>query len=136
MKAFSKTLFAAAAMAVIAGAAATLGVQQADSYEKMLIKPKSEFCFMCHADKKDVFNKSGHGKFSITCDMCHNAHGTGNKAMLTKPGQEMCYACHADVKDHFAKSEHGAANLSCNMCHDPHGTPDAPPPATKAPAKK
>lgn len=136
MKRISKTVAAAFAFATFAGAAVLLGAGKADSHEKMLLKPKAEFCYMCHADKKAVYMKSGHGKFDVTCDMCHNSHGSGNKSMLLKPGQDMCYACHSDVKDHFNKSEHGAAGITCNMCHDPHGTPDAEPAKQAPPAKK
>lgn len=136
MKRSSRIVLIICAFAVFTGFGVIMGAGKAASFEKMLLKPKSEFCFMCHADKKTVYMKSGHGQFAVTCDMCHDAHGTGNKAMLIKPGQDMCYACHSDVKDHFSKSEHGTASLTCSMCHDPHGTPDAEPAKQSPPPKK
>lgn len=112
---------------IFAGAAVTVSLKPADSYEKMLLKPKDQFCFLCHGDKQKTYNESGHGQFDIPCDMCHNAHGTGIEMMLIQESRDLCYTCHGDMQDHFEKSGHGEADLTCTMCHNPHGTPSEEP---------
>ena len=112
-------------LVVFAAAAFALGVlvhvQSARGYEKMLKKPKARICGMCHADIEKSSNASGHGVQDVTCDMCHNPHGTGNEKMLVKPAAEICFQCH------FAEAGHGKVDVTCQMCHNPHGTPDDAP---------
>lgn len=111
-------------IACLLGVSAVAYIQRAASHEKMLLQPKSEICWMCHGDKKDVFNETGHGAVGLTCDVCHDPHGTGQTGMTLEPVNDLCFTCHGDMEDHFDKSEHGDAELTCVMCHDPHGTPD------------
>lgn len=107
--------------------------KRTEAYEKMLVKPKAKICFVCHGDKEKVFKESGHGKFDVTCQTCHNPHGAGQEKMLTKPSKDVCMMCHSDMKQHYMATGHGKAELACSMCHNPHGTPseDAAKPAPK-----
>lgn len=119
------------ALAVLFAVIAIYSVQQVAAYEKMLKKPKAEFCFLCHGDKQAVYNKSGHGKVSVTCDMCHDPHGVGQEKMLKKAPKDICFMCHSDKKSHYMSTGHGKVDVTCMMCHNPHGTPSAAKPAPK-----
>jgi predicted CXXCH cytochrome family protein len=94
------------------------------SYDKMLKKPKDKICALCHADKDKFFSTSGHGKFNVTCQMCHNPHGQGNKSMLKWKEGDFCYQCHSKMKTDFDSTGHGMVDVACQQCHDPHGTAD------------
>ncbi|MEW5944597.1 MAG: cytochrome c3 family protein [bacterium] len=102
-----------------------LTAQRVLSHEKMLVKPRARICYVCHGDKEKVYAESGHGKFDVTCAMCHNPHGEGNEKMLKKPAKELCLLCHSDLKAHYMSTGHGKVELTCTMCHNPHGTPAA-----------
>lgn len=112
-----------AGLALVFAALILIPAQRLVSHEKMLIKPKAKICYICHGDKEKVFDTSGHGKFSVTCGMCHNPHGAGQEKMLTKPAKDMCLLCHSDMKKHYMSTGHGKVELTCEMCHNPHGTP-------------
>lgn len=114
-------------LAVLMTAGGVVWYQRAASYDKMLIKPKENFCFMCHGNKQKVYMESGHGKFDITCDTCHDTHGSGIEMMLVSESRELCFMCHGDKQNHFESSGHGKADLTCTMCHNPHGTPSEEP---------
>lgn len=109
-------------------------------YEKMLKKPKAEICGMCHAEKTKYFTESGHGKFKVVCQMCHNPHGEGVNAMLKWPEETFCLQCHGKMKEHYTGSGHGKIGVQCQQCHDPHGTKSendtSAAPAAKPAAKK
>ena len=94
------------------------------SYEKMLKGKGSQFCFLCHSDKKEVYLKNGHGKFKVQCQNCHNPHGQGNSYMLKAEEKIFCLTCHTDKKEHFESDGHGKFQVTCQSCHDPHGTKD------------
>lgn len=106
------------------------------SYDKMLKKPKADICEMCHADKAKYFDESGHGKFKVSCQMCHNPHGGGVSAMLKWPEESFCLQCHGKMKEHYSGSGHGKIGVMCQQCHDPHGTKSENEPAVPAPAAK
>jgi predicted CXXCH cytochrome family protein len=130
-----KTTLTVFAMTIVMGLLFPASLQKVIANDKMLIKPKAEFCYLCHGDMKKIFMENGHGAFDLTCDMCHDVHGTGIDKMLIKQPNDLCYSCHADKKEHFESSGHAKADLTCIMCHNPHGTPPETP-AAPDPKKK
>jgi len=64
----------------------------------------------------------------VTCNNCHDAHGTANNADLLKPANVLCLECHgpkspngprgATVEDH-THHQPGSAGNDCVACHMP-----------------
>ena len=64
----------------------------------------------------------------VTCNSCHDVHGTENNADLIKPGQAMCLTCHgpsspngprgASLEEH-SHHKAGSAGDNCLECHMP-----------------
>ncbi len=64
----------------------------------------------------------------VTCNSCHDAHGTENNAGLIKPGAQMCLECHgpnspngphaATLEAHSHHKSQSAGN-DCLACHMP-----------------
>lgn len=133
MRKFTFAMVAVMLVVFFAQSASVLG------YDKMLKKPKAEICAMCHSDKAKYFDESGHGKFKVVCQMCHNPHGEGVNAMLKWPEETFCLQCHGKMKEHYGNSGHGKIGVLCQQCHDPHGTKsenEAAAPAAKPAVKK
>jgi predicted CXXCH cytochrome family protein len=67
-------------------------------------------------------------KHGVTCNSCHDVHGTANNADLIKPGQQMCLECHGPKSPNGprgvsieAHTHHkaGSAGSDCLACHMP-----------------
>jgi len=64
----------------------------------------------------------------VTCNACHDVHGTENNADLIKPGQAMCLTCHgpnspngpraASIEEH-THHKAGSTGDNCLECHMP-----------------
>ncbi|MDY0190099.1 MAG: GSU2203 family decaheme c-type cytochrome [Desulfuromonas sp.] len=92
----------------------------------MLIKPQDELCYSCHQDIKAKMHMPNHhpvkeGK--MTCNDCHNPHGSQTRPMLRTDERknELCLTCHMDQSGPFA-FEHAPVTEDCMICHSPHGT--------------
>jgi predicted CXXCH cytochrome family protein len=64
----------------------------------------------------------------VTCNSCHDVHGTGNNAELIKPGSLMCLECHGPTSPNGprggsieAHTHHraGSTGSDCLACHMP-----------------
>ena len=69
----------------------------------LLKKPSiTETCQTCHQQQRAEFKKKSHmpvpeGK--MTCEDCHNPHGTSNKRLLKADNvNDLCYTCHAEKR--------------------------------------
>jgi DmsE family decaheme c-type cytochrome len=61
----------------------------------------------------------------MSCDDCHNPHGTLTDPLLkTNTVNETCYQCHAEKRGPFL-FEHPPVRESCLNCHTPHGSNQA-----------
>ena len=97
--------------------------------EKHLLAEKEiDLCVSCHVSQKAKMNyMSRHplkeGK--MTCDSCHQPHGTqtGAEGMLRTEERlnDLCLECHARYQGPFV-FEHAPVAESCLECHEPHGT--------------
>jgi DmsE family decaheme c-type cytochrome len=92
----------------------------------LLKKPSiTETCQTCHQQQRAEFKKKSHmpvpeGK--MTCEDCHNPHGTSNKRLLKADSvNELCYACHAEKRGPYLW-EHAPVRENCMNCHVPHGS--------------
>lgn len=85
----------------------------------------SETCFGCHPAQRTEFRKRSHmplpeGKMS--CDSCHNPHGTPTRAMLVASTvNDLCLGCHAEKRGPFIW-EHAPVRENCMNCHEAHGS--------------
>lgn len=92
----------------------------------LLKKPSiTETCQTCHQQQRAEFKKKSHmpvpeGK--MTCEDCHNPHGTSNKRLLKADSvNELCYTCHAEKRGPYLW-EHAPVRENCMNCHVPHGS--------------
>jgi predicted CXXCH cytochrome family protein len=53
----------------------------------------------------------------VTCNSCHDVHGTGNNAELIKPGSLMCLECHGPTSPNGPRG--GSTGSDCLACHMP-----------------
>ncbi len=89
------------------------------------INKSAESCYACHPNIRiDVRKQSRHpireGK--VTCQDCHNPHGTMSDDMLTADSlNDLCYRCHAEKRGPFMW-EHSPVEENCGTCHTPHGS--------------
>jgi len=85
----------------------------------------SETCATCHRDIRQQFNRRSHMPLPeglISCDDCHNPHGTLNHTLLkTDTVNETCYQCHAEKRGPFL-FEHAPVKDGCLNCHTVHGS--------------
>jgi DmsE family decaheme c-type cytochrome len=85
----------------------------------------TEVCATCHQDILAKFNRRSHMPLpegQITCDDCHNPHGTITKPLLkTDTVNETCFTCHAEKRGPFL-FEHAPVRANCLNCHDVHGS--------------
>jgi DmsE family decaheme c-type cytochrome len=96
---------------------------------KELLKEKEiSLCVSCHQNQKAKMHFPSHHPLKegkMTCDSCHNPHGSGNgePGMLKTDERlnDLCFECHARYQGPFV-FEHAPVAESCLECHDPHGT--------------
>jgi DmsE family decaheme c-type cytochrome len=94
------------------------------------LKAKSpQLCYGCHQDVRAEFARQFHHRVNeglLTCNDCHNAHGTFRPAQLrtNASGDEVCYKCHAEKQGPFVY-QHEAKLEGCVSCHTPHGSTNA-----------
>jgi DmsE family decaheme c-type cytochrome len=85
-----------------------------------------DMCLTCHRGRHSTFDRSVHGRASLSCISCHSIHSAAAPKYLPKAAQlALCYKCHSDVKSQFSSpSRHNVAEglIECTDCHDPHGT--------------
>ena len=76
-------------------------------------------CYTCHPDIKKKFEKTIHGKKGISCEKCHNPHGSKQANLLRLNGREVCQVCHAKEPHHFIadKVTTKMLQLECVNCH-------------------
>jgi len=93
--------------------------------QKVARREISQLCTSCHQAEGMAFNLPSHHPVAegiMTCDDCHDPHGTANDADLkATPVRALCARCHADKAGPFV-FEHADNNASCQTCHDPHGS--------------
>ena len=96
---------------------------------KSLLRDKEiSLCVSCHQNQKAKMHFPSHHPLKegkMTCDSCHNPHGSGNgePGMLRTEERlnDLCFECHARYQGPFV-FEHAPVAESCLECHDPHGT--------------
>jgi DmsE family decaheme c-type cytochrome len=98
-----------------------------------------EVCATCHAEKAEGFDKTFHGRKSLsnpklanTCESCHGAGSlhaeSGDPALILNPKKldsaataALCMTCHKDKALMMWKTgAHNQNNLSCVTCHSVH----------------
>ena len=84
-------------------------------------------CFTCHQDMKAglaVADGHGLGRGLVSCESCHNPHGSAEPAMLARPmmNGELCTACHVDKRGPFVYDHPVRTVEGCVACHMPHGS--------------
>ena len=95
---------------------------------KLIKDDEISLCVSCHQNQKAKMHFPSHHPLKegyMTCDSCHNPHGTAN----LEPGMiktderlnDLCFECHARYQGPFV-FEHAPVAESCLECHDPHGT--------------
>ena len=105
---------------------------------------KSGVCLNCHAGNRHLtFWESGrHRKNEVSCNNCHNVHGTPPPAALSgalkrrdatispfvttvrQLQYETCVTCHSQIRAQLLKPSHHPiieGKLKCSDCHNPHG---------------
>ncbi|HID98391.1 MAG TPA: DmsE family decaheme c-type cytochrome [Thermodesulfobacteriaceae bacterium] len=99
-----------------------------NKHNDLLKEKQTDLCTSCHIKfKAKLYYPSHHpmkeGKMS--CDSCHNPHGsaTGAPGMLKTEERvnDLCLDCHTRYQGPFV-FEHAPVAESCLECHDPHGT--------------
>jgi DmsE family decaheme c-type cytochrome len=83
-------------------------------------------CLGCHVSAHPNFERSAHGRASVSCTSCHSVHKFGEELKLLKASEPtLCYTCHTDLKPAFAQPFHHKVDeglMKCSDCHNPHGT--------------
>ncbi len=106
--------------------------------EHLLRKAGRSLCYMCHGDKQELYEKTGHAAAAKLgdrpvgdCLNCHQAHGAPYSFNLVRPRMALCQTCHGKG-GHFDHPMGGETwdswheqTLVCDSCHNPHGTPYA-----------
>jgi len=85
----------------------------------------SELCYGCHPDVKmnnRLFSHHPIVEKKMTCDDCHDPHGTAQDKLLKGSTQkETCTRCHMEKQGPFL-FEHADVTENCSNCHAPHGS--------------
>lgn len=93
--------------------------------QKVTRREIAPLCISCHSALGTTFNLPSHHPVPeglMTCDDCHEPHGTVNDADLkASPVRDLCARCHADKTGPFV-FEHADLAADCQSCHDPHGS--------------
>lgn len=95
--------------------------------ENLTISPTPELCFSCHVAVRGEFSAAdAHGveKGIISCEDCHNPHGSPERGMLRRPmiNGELCASCHIDKRGPFVFEHQASTVEGCVVCHTPHGS--------------
>jgi|GEM_PF-280832 len=92
--------------------------------ENMPIDKSPDLCGKCHSDTRfatENWQMSSHYKRSMTCTVCHDAHGAGMRqiegAAITADASALCSNCHKDAMKNFPTSKHFQAGVTCVNCH-------------------
>lgn len=104
-------------------------------------KRDSALCVECHEDKSTDFAKRKYVHGPIAggmCEVCHDPHGSANRAQLRMPINTLCLSCHETVarRPHILRTPSGEGHpvsgrkdpsasasgrdMSCISCHNPH----------------
>lgn len=96
----------------------------------LLKRPQDETCADCHDLAGEIEAGRHHPLFDggLTCEMCHDFHGSSHGELLNAPMKELCAECHDEVpkpeshaRENF-KLNHGdvakADPERCTTCHD------------------
>lgn len=129
------------------GRALCLTCHQSEEKKKVVHKPFSSDCSVCHnphGGDNRYFVKGGAGQqgcvkchSDITkgmnflhgpvsqgeCVACHSPHQSDNDHLLTDPENKLCASCHTDFAAQMegAVSVHAPAQKNCTGCHGAHG---------------
>lgn len=97
----------------------------------LLRQPQVKLCLACHDTLPQEIKAKTHHTLAddaLTCDMCHNPHGSDNAHLLTMPQGELCEGCHGDDVPKGAEHDRKDWRLNhkdqakhheeqCYMCH-------------------
>jgi predicted CXXCH cytochrome family protein len=85
-----------------------------------LVAPRDQICFRCHEIALD--RKYVHGPIaSGGCLVCHDPHGSGNRALLVSASDRFCFHCHDRDLVHRIDGHEGLEE-GCTDCHDAHAS--------------
>lgn len=85
-----------------------------------LVAPRDQICFRCHEIALD--RQHVHGPIaSGGCLVCHDPHGSGNRALLVSASDSFCFDCH-DRGVVQAIAGHEGTEEGCTDCHDAHAS--------------
>jgi len=91
-----------------------------------LVKPLSQLCITCHADKTRQFPQM-HGPVAVgECADCHDGHRSAYPHLQLKPVPQLCFECH-DRTPPGQKTwgcPRPSDDADCMNCHNPHGGKD------------
>jgi predicted CXXCH cytochrome family protein len=84
------------------------------------VAPRDQICFRCHEIALD--RQHVHGPIaSGGCLVCHDPHGSGNRALLVSASDSFCFDCH-DRGVVQAIAGHEGTEEGCTDCHDAHAS--------------
>jgi DmsE family decaheme c-type cytochrome len=99
----------------------------AKTERSLLIEQTPLLCYQCHTEQRAEFSRPYRHRVNeklITCNDCHNAHGTMLPRQLrTSWSQDqVCFQCHNDTKGPFVFEHLPVKTEGCTICHMPHGS--------------
>jgi DmsE family decaheme c-type cytochrome len=88
---------------------------------------KSAVCLRCHETSKKIANwdMGKHKTAGVSCESCHDMHGSKLKYSLGKKKPNLFFTCHKDIKLQASKqSRHPMreGKVKCTDCHSSHGS--------------
>ncbi len=87
--------------------------------EYRVARPVDALCYRCH-DRMDT-KKRVHGPLgSGDCTICHDPHGSPNRALAVASPEVLCGTCHDQASS--GKHMKQSAGKGCTVCHDPHAS--------------
>jgi predicted CXXCH cytochrome family protein len=116
------------------GECATCHEPHATSRTRLLRDVASKLCEGCHADVIDKAVKAGKAAGGSvhqpvkagTCESCHDAHGSRQKAYLTGAPRALCLKCHGPLEARLKKAKavvhKPVAEGKCLDCHGGHSS--------------
>lgn len=82
-------------------------------------RPVEALCYKCH-DRMDT-KKLIHGPLgSGDCTICHDPHGSPNRALAVAAPEVLCGTCHDQASS--GKHMRQSRGKGCTGCHDPHAS--------------
>ena len=107
-----------------------LGGQQNNKPEELVVRKPAqinELCSDCHRNVWAQFQRPNHHRLpegAMTCDDCHNPHGTIRPAMtrLFAANEPGCFNCHGDKRGPFTFEHPPMRFWGCEACHEVHGS--------------